>query len=79
MQLLALAQDREVMPADYEASRQNAIAVLNAWLAQERSTSSVSARPSFCLGSKNHGPPHTAATWLRFVLERAAAGCLTDA
>lgn len=78
-QLLALAQDREEMPGDYDTWHRNATKVINAWLARGRVLQIVTIRPSeFIAWVESRGLPNTAATRLQYVLERAACGDTID-
>ena len=74
-QLLALAQDREEMPADYETWHRNAVAVTNAWLAKGRALEIVTVRPAeFLAWIALQGLPNTAETRRRYV-EALASHC----
>ncbi len=60
-QLLALAQDRDEMPADYEVWHRNAVAVMNAWLSRGRALEIVTVRPAeFLAWMEARGLPNTA-------------------
>lgn len=74
-QLLALAQDREEMRADYETWHRNAVAVTNAWLAKGRALEIVTVRPAeFVAWIAQQGLPNTAETRRRYV-EALASHC----
>ena len=74
-QLLALAQDREEMPADYEVWHRNAVAVMKAWLARGRALEIVTIRPAeFLAWLDETGLPNTAETRRRYV-EQCARHC----
>lgn len=78
-QLLALAQDREHMPADYETWHRNASTVLNAWLARGRALQIVTIRPAaFLAWAEKRGLPNTAAARLQYVVERATCDCMAE-
>lgn len=61
--LLALAQDREEMPSDYEEWHRHAVAVMNAWLARGRALEIVTLRPAeFLAWIQTRGLPNTSET-----------------
>lgn len=67
-QLLSAAQDRDEMPCEYGVWRQNAVAVIEAWLAKGRAIEIVTVRPGELqawLGQR--GLPNTAETRRRYV------------
>lgn len=79
-QLLALAQDREEMPGDYETWRRNATEVINTWLARGRALQIVTVRPDeFLAWLRARDLPNTAATRLKYVVEKASSCSLAGA
>ncbi len=70
--LWELAQDREDMPSNYEVWHQQAMAVMNAWLARGRALQIVTIRPDeFLAWLEEHGLPNTAVTRLSNVEGKA--------
>lgn len=66
--LLELAQDRQEMPTDYDVWHQNAVAVMNTWLARGRALEIVTVRPGeFLAWIAHRGLPNTADTRRRYV------------
>lgn len=70
--LWELAHDRHEMPSDYEGWHQQAIAVMNAWLARGRALQIVTIRPDeFLAWLDERGLPNTAVTRLSYVESKA--------
>jgi hypothetical protein len=78
-ELLAVAQDRDEMPTDYEAWHRDAVAVMNVWLSRGRALEIVTVRPAeFLAWIEMQGLPNTAETRRRYVEELAKHGVLAD-
>ena len=71
-QLWALAQDRDLMPSDYEVWLERALLVMSELLALGRAVEIVTIRPAeFLVWLAETGLPNTASTRLRYVELRA--------
>ena len=76
--LLAAARDRDEMPCEYESWHQDAVAVINAWLAKGRALEIVTVRPGeLRKWLEERGVPNIAETRRRYV--EALASCSQDA
>lgn len=74
-QIWALAHDRDQMPSDYDVWHQNAVSVMNAWLARGRALEIVTIRPAeFLAWLQETGLQNTAETRRRYV-ELLASHC----
>ena len=74
--LWELAHDRDQMPSDYETWHQNAVAVMNTWLARGRALEIVTIKPAeFLAWLEETGLPNTAETRRKYVEFRAGAHC----